>query len=172
MPKKELHYRSRVPPKRTPSTAHTPSKKINAVSFDETNLFNVPIPEGMEIFTGICNNYIRAILAGSAFDTSRPCVACGKTGHAFDGCPILNNIKFLRRHFIGFQLFNKRHSNDSVTAPATVNQLHAEPADKPLLQRIFIRAGSKSLAFAFSLPKRVNICQHLLNSIAFQHSNI
>lgn len=129
MPKKELHYRSRIPPKRTPSTAHTPSKKINAVSFDETDPFNVPIPDGMEIFTGIRDNYIRAISAGSTFDTSRPCVACGKTGHSFDGCPILNNIEFLRRHFIGFQLFNKRHSNDSKTAPATVNQLHAEPAN-------------------------------------------
>jgi len=56
IPKKELHYRSRVPPKRPPSTANTPSKKINAVSFDETNPFNVPIPGGMEIFTGICDN--------------------------------------------------------------------------------------------------------------------
>ena len=55
----------------------------------------------------------------------------GKPGHTFDDCPILNNVDFLRKHCIGFQLFLKRNSVDNVAAPASAATINAVQLDDP-----------------------------------------
>lgn len=59
-----------------------------------------------------------------SFDTSKPCAVCKQTGHNFDGCPVLNNINFLKQHYIQWKLFLARL--DRSKADATVSQLEAE----------------------------------------------
>ena len=67
------------------------------------------------------------MVSGKQFDTSRPCAACGKPGHTFNDCPVLNDVDFLRKHCIGFQLFLKQ--NPAETSPAQVNALQANSPD-------------------------------------------
>ena len=123
---------------RSSNSSKSPPKakvqRVNAVTFDETDPFRVDIPEGLEHLTGLRDCYVNAIATnGSGFDTSRPCLACGKAGHTFDDCALLKNTEFLRRHYTGFQSFAKRHSLDSAktldnpaTTHAGVNKLHLE----------------------------------------------
>ena len=60
------------------------------------------------------------------FDTSRPCAVCDKAGHLFDDCPVLQNVEFLRKHYIQFKLFLKKQS----AATANINQVQViEDAD-------------------------------------------
>ena len=100
--------------------------------FNDRNPFDVQVPDGMEHLTGLRDCYVHTISSGNSttFDTSRPCLACGKPGHTFDDCPVLKNIDFLRRHFIAFQSFQKRNSADKAvadsTVTATVSQLTAD----------------------------------------------
>ena len=65
--------------------------------------------------------------SGEKFDTSQPCAACGKPGHTFDDCLVLNNVDFLRKHHIGFQLFLKQNAAEE-TSPAQVNALQTDSA--------------------------------------------
>ena len=77
-------------------------------------------------FDHIADKYINAIASAGTFDTSRPCAVCDKPGHTFDDCPVLQNVEFLRKHYIQFKLFLKKQA----TATATVNQIQvAEDAD-------------------------------------------
>ncbi len=34
------------------------------------------------------------------FDISKPCAVCYQTGHTFEGCPLLNNVEYLKQHRI------------------------------------------------------------------------
>ena len=116
----------------TPSSFTAKPKRINAIVFDDRNPFDVQVPNGMEHLTGLRDCYVHALSSGhsTTFDTTRPCLACGKPGHTFDDCPVLKNIDFLRRHFIAFQSFQKRNSADKAavdtTVTATVSQLTAD----------------------------------------------
>ena len=65
------------------------------------------------------------------FDTSRPCAACGKTGHTFDDCPVLNDVDFLRKHHIGFQLFLERNAVEDGAAQINAVQVDSSDIESP-----------------------------------------
>ena len=131
--RKDIH-RPRPQPRRTPppsgakvSQQHK-LKTVNSVTFDdvafdESDPYSVPIPDGLEFLSDARDRYVRAISNHKSFDTTRPCAACDKPGHTFEDCPVLNNIDFLKKHFIGFQLFHKRNSPDAELPSRSVNQL-------------------------------------------------
>jgi hypothetical protein len=59
---------------------------LHSIAFDDIDLDSCNDAELGLLFEAI--NQIGSNL-NSAFDTSRPCVICGGTGHTFDGCKIL-----------------------------------------------------------------------------------
>ena len=75
--------------------------------------------------------YIHALRAidGDAkkFDTLRPCLVCGEKGHSFDGCPMLNDIEYLRSHRIMVAGFLKRieKSDENYVENAKISQISA-----------------------------------------------
>lgn len=117
----------RKPPPPPPKQAPSPPKKVQAVSaFDASNPTHVHVPESTGgVFDHIVNNYVNAIATTATFDTSKPCAVCDKPGHTFDDCPVLQNVEFLRKHYIQFKLFLKRQS----LASATINHVSAESND-------------------------------------------
>ena len=64
------------------------------------------------------------------FDTSRPCLVCGLKGHSFDGCPMLNDIEYLRSHRILVANFLKKvqRSDDTYSGEAKISQICAQEA--------------------------------------------
>ena len=96
-------------------TTSKPVQKKKRLHFvDATALDNVPtlkIPDQFDtpVFHLAVNNYVNAVRAihqnpQSAFDVSKPCAMCNKPGHTFEHCPLLNDIQFLKQHFIKFKL--------------------------------------------------------------------
>ena len=104
-----------------------PMWKVQALgAFDSENPTHVQAPDGLGgTFDAIVDSYVNAISTNnaSAFDTSRPCAVCDKPGHTFDDCPVLQNVDFLRKHYIQFKLFLKRQSNTTAT---TVNSIELD----------------------------------------------
>ena len=99
--------------------------------FDATDPTHVTIPDEFgNAFDHIADRYVNAISSGGVtlttpFDTTRPCAVCDKAGHTFDDCPVLQNVKFLCKHYIQFKLFLKKQS----AATATINHLQAVEDD-------------------------------------------
>ena len=89
---------------------------------DATALDNVPalkIPDQFDtpVFHLAVDNYVNAVGAihwnpQSAFDVSKPCAMCNKPGHTFEHCPLLNDIQFLKQHFIKYKLNASRLIRD------------------------------------------------------------
>ena len=131
VPKKDLTFNCNQQACRKPvpqPTKGITTKKIKAVDvFDADNPTNVTIPDKFGgAFDHIADKYVNAITSTASFDTLRPCAVCEKTGHTFDDCPVLQNVEFLRKHYIQFKLFLKKQS----VATATINQVQlAEDTD-------------------------------------------
>ena len=72
------------------------------------------------------------MVSGKQFDTSRPCAACGKPGHTFDDCPVLNDVDFPRKHHIGFQLFlGKQNTVENGAAQVNAMQVDSPDVESP-----------------------------------------
>ena len=113
--------------KSTQKTKAVDSISFADESFDEDNPCDVPVPTGLDHFKGLQNCCVDATASGEQFDMSRPCAACGKPGHTFNDCLVLNNVDFPHKHHIGFQSFLKQ--NAAETSPAQVNALQTDSAN-------------------------------------------
>ena len=86
-----------------------------------------------EPFGSYIENYKDAVINNvnrdpRAFDTSKPCLVCNKTGHTFDECPILNNVPLLRKHYISWKIYLAKESRRlmELDNEAQIQQLRAE----------------------------------------------
>lgn len=64
------------------------------------------------------------------FDTSQQCLVCRKTGHAFDKCPVLNDIPSLKEHRIAVAVLIKKILDGNrklLEHSAAIAQLDVEP---------------------------------------------
>ena len=100
-------------------------------SFDRDNPCDVPVPTGLNHFEGLQNCCVDAMASGKQFDMSQPCAACGKPGHTFDDCPVLNNVDFLRKHCIQFRLFLKRNTMEDSAAQINSMQVDSSNIESP-----------------------------------------
>ena len=78
--------------------------------------------------------WVNSITSGKPFDITKPCLACGETGHTFQDCAILKNLAFLWRYFIDSQMNAARNQKMLHEAMANesdqrINQLEIEAAD-------------------------------------------
>ena len=128
IPKKELSYSNKsqqlqrkLPPQGQKGSL--PTKKVQSLGvFREEDPYTVFVSDDVsspfEEYVKCYTNAIRSDnLQEGAFDTTRPCAVCKKPGHTFDDCPVLNNVGFLKQHFIQYKLFqNKQEANMPHTA--------------------------------------------------------
>jgi hypothetical protein len=86
-----------------------PKSSVHQLQLEDFNphdpMTSVDIPDGCEeVYAPFLTGYSAAIMNVNSdprhFDTAKPCLVCGKPGHTFDGCPVLNNTKFLQRSWI------------------------------------------------------------------------
>ena len=126
--KRELTFNRQQPRRTSPLKPASTTKKVQALDvFDASNPTQVTIPEGLgNAFNDFADKYVNAISSGAIgtatpFDTTRPCAVCDKTGHTFDDCPVLQNVEFLRKHYIQFKLFLKKQT----ATTAAINHLQA-----------------------------------------------
>ena len=100
-PRRHMRMRDIHPSKDNNSVASTiTTKSINVLQ-------NVGFPsvadeddEGIK-WSAIYNSAVNSIAQQPRlFDTTRECLICKQTGHAFKDCPILNNIEILKTHRI------------------------------------------------------------------------
>ena len=98
-------------------------------------LHNLDQPEGLDDIEPFCTyteNYKNVVIHNvnkdpREFDTSKPCLICNKAGHAFDDCPILNNVSHLKKHYISWKMFlakaarqqDKMLHNNHINQPTT-----------------------------------------------------
>jgi hypothetical protein len=80
---------------------------LHSIAFDDINLDKCNDAELgllLEAISQIGSNL------NSAFDTSRPCVICGGTGHTFDGCKVLLDSAGVKTAYIKFRVaLNRLH---------------------------------------------------------------
>ena len=99
------------------------------VEFDEYNPFDVgDCDEEDKEVRDMYVNAVKETIYGNSFDIEKdPCLACGKHGHTFKSCPVLNNTEFLKRHYIGFCTLMKRTNRNKESM--TINSLRANDAE-------------------------------------------
>ena len=96
-------------------------------------LANLEAPDPLGPLTSCVEAYKEAVINNvdtrvhpSSFDISKPCLVCGTTGHTFDDCPTLQNIKFLRKHYISWKMFLAKDHQQQMQA--AINKLQAQAA--------------------------------------------
>jgi len=125
-----------------PPTAPTKSPivktaKVNIIELNPISpLDNLEEPAGLSQYESInsfSDNYKAAVINNvnhdpRSFDTSKPCLVCGKSGHTFDDCPILSNIPHLKKHYISWKMFltKERHRQKELEQQEHINQLESE----------------------------------------------
>jgi len=96
------------------SSDRTASTATSSITTHSINLIeSVGLPEDdPRVVDDIWEGYIYAINMldknPQEFDTSRKCLVCGETGHAFADCPALNNSRSLKDHRIAVGQFIKK----------------------------------------------------------------
>ena len=90
---------------------------VDAAALDNVPALEIPDQFDIPVFQLAVDNYVNAVGAihrnpESAFDVSKPCAMCTKSGHTFEHCPLLNDIQFLKQHFIKYKLNASRLIRD------------------------------------------------------------
>ena len=60
-----------------------------------------------------------------AFDTSRPCALCYKTGHLFDNCEELKDPAAIRKAYISFRIALQKLKGLAATQNRDINTIRA-----------------------------------------------
>ena len=60
-----------------------------------------------------------------AFDTSRPCAICGKTGHSFDDCEELKDSAAIRKAYISLRIALQKLKGLATTQNRDINSIRA-----------------------------------------------
>lgn len=118
------------------STHHTDTSTLTSKSLKLVDCIAMPSIDPDDTQSSNWHHpYVAAIHAISAkprrFDTERPCAVCKNTGHAFDTCPVLNDIPSLKEHRIAVALFMKKiqESTDKLLSEtASISKLESEPS--------------------------------------------
>ena len=144
-PPPRINTSVRIQPSQRPRTGtisqakSPPSKsaKVNIVEFNPVSpLDNLEEPPGIAEctpFNEYIDNYKSAVIHNvnqdpKSFDTNKPCLVCGTTGHTFDDCPVLNNSLFLKKHYISWKmsLAKEEHRIKDIEQQAKINQLESK----------------------------------------------
>jgi hypothetical protein len=95
-------------------------KQVNSIHMDPNDpLASLNVPNDVGRLSEYIDNYSTAVINNinkdpRTFDTTKPCLVCGETGHTFENCSILNNIPFLQRHYISWKIYlAKEHKRQS-----------------------------------------------------------
>lgn len=122
------------PSNKSSSTSPTSSLTTTSASISLIDMCGLPEVDqndtDAEKWHGVYCAAINAISSQpKMFDTSKQCLVCRQTGHAFDKCPILNDIPSLKEHRIAVAVLIKKimDSNRNILeSSASVSQLDAD----------------------------------------------
>ena len=128
---------------RSPKETRSPQekdKKMNLIDMDpEDPLASLEIPENSEAFETYIDNYQNAVINNvntdpRSFDTSKPCLVCGQSGHTFDNCGVLNNLAYMQRHYISWKIYlAKAHKRQQeALTDQKINRLESQYRDMSL----------------------------------------
>ena len=105
----------------------------------EDPLASLDIPENSEAFEQYIDNYQNAVINNvntdpRSFDTSKPCLVCGQSGHTFENCGVLNNLAYLQRHYISWKIYlAKSHKRQQeILTDQKINKLESQYHDTSL----------------------------------------
>ena len=105
----------------------------------EDPLASLDIPENSEAFEQYIDNYQNAVINNvntnpRSFNTSKLCLVCGQSGHTFENCGVLNNLAYLQRHYISWQIYlAKSHKQQQeVLTHKKINRLESQYHDMSL----------------------------------------
>ena len=93
-------FREILPRKNDTTTSTITTKSINLIQQLGYPDINEDDPESAQWHGHYCVAINIIDKHPQAFDTSRVCIVCRRTGHAFDKCPVLNDLKTLQAHRI------------------------------------------------------------------------
>jgi hypothetical protein len=115
---------------------------LHSIAFDDIDLDTCNDAELGLLLEAI--NQIGSNL-NSAFDTSRPCVICGGTGHTFDGCKVLLDSTGVKTAYIKLRVaLNRLHGLSGKFGQSDISALHSHTVSSINIAERSFASGSVS----------------------------